>query len=41
MLERNACQKELNILRIMQGKYELEEQSKGLQKEDYPNKYLD
>ena len=39
MLERNALQKELNILRIMDGKHRLHEQSTKI--EDYPNKYLD
>lgn len=41
LLEKNALKKELNILRIIQGKYQLEESSKSLQGEDYPNKYVD
>lgn len=40
MLEKNALQKELNILRIMEAKYKLEEESLML-KADYPNKYVD
>lgn len=40
MLEKNALQKELNILKIMEAKYKLEEESQLL-KANYPNKYLD
>ena len=40
MLERNALQKELNVLSIMEAKCKLEEESQLL-KDDYPNKYLD
>ncbi|CDW71386.1 UNKNOWN [Stylonychia lemnae] len=40
MLEKNALQKELNILKIMEAKFKLEEDSMLL-KADYPNKYVD
>ena len=40
MLERNALQKELGVLKIMESKHNYEQESKVL-KADYPNKYLD
>ena len=40
MLEKNALKKELHIMRVMEGKFKLEEEAQ-LMKEDYPNKYLD
>ena len=40
MLEKNALQKELNVLKIMEAKFKLEEESQLL-KADFPNKYVD
>ena len=39
-LEMNALQKERQILRVMEGKYKMEEQQAD-NDADYPNKYLD
>lgn len=40
MVEKSALQKELNVLKVMEAKYRLEEKSNTL-KTPFPNKYID
>lgn len=40
-LEKNALQKELNILKIMEGRYKREEETNKMSNVDLPNKYID
>lgn len=40
-LQKNGLMKEMNILKILEGQLKLEDQNRSLQKEDFPNKYLD
>jgi hypothetical protein len=40
-LEKNALQKELNILKIMEGRYKREEETNKMSNVELPNKYID
>ena len=40
-LEKNALQKELNLLKVMEGRYKREELSNKINNTDLPNKYID
>lgn len=40
-LGKNALQKELNILKIMEGRYKREEETNKMSNVELPNKYID
>ncbi len=40
-LEKNALQKELNILKIMEERYKREEETNKMSNVELPNKYID